>query len=49
MRLISSLVAFPTSSPIAKAMIGKAVGDSIEAPPRGPHPYEIVSIEIPKE
>lgn len=39
-----------TSSPIAKAMIGKAVGDSIEVQtPRGPHPYEIVSIEIPKE
>ena len=39
-----------TSSPIAKAMIGKSVGDSIEVQtPRGPHPYEIVSIEIPQE
>ena len=38
-----------TSSPIAKAMIGKSVGDSIEVQtPRGPHPYEIVSIEIPQ-
>ena len=39
-----------TSSPIAKAMIGKSVGDSIEVQtPRGPHPYEIVSIEIPQD
>ena len=39
-----------TSSPIAKAMIGKSVGDSIEVQtPRGPHPYEIISIEIPQE
>jgi len=38
-----------TSSPIAKAMIGKSVGDSIEVQtPRGPHPYEIISIEIPQ-
>ena len=39
-----------TSSPIAKAMIGKSVGDYIEVQtPRGPHPYEIVSIEIPQD
>ena len=38
-----------TSSPIAKAMIGKSVGDSIEVQtPRGPHPYEIISIVIPQ-
>ena len=38
-----------TSSPIAKAMIGKSVGDSIEVQtPRGPHSYEIISIEIPQ-
>ena len=36
-----------TSSPIAKALIGKSVGDSVEVQtPRGPHPYEIVAIEI---
>ena len=36
-----------TSSPIAKALIGKSVGDQAEVrTPRGPHPYEILSIEI---
>lgn len=36
-----------TSSPIAKALIGKSEGDSVEVrTPRGPHPYEIVSIEL---
>lgn len=36
-----------TSSPIAKALIGKSVGDQAEVQtPRGPHPYEILSIEI---
>ncbi len=36
-----------TSSPIAKALIGKGVGDSVEVQtPRGPHPYEIVSIKL---
>ena len=36
-----------TSSPIAKALIGKGEGDSVEVQtPRGPHPYEIVSIEL---
>ena len=36
-----------TSSPIARALIGKAEGDSIEVhTPRGPHPYEIVSIKL---
>ena len=35
-----------TSSPIARALIGKAEGDSVEVQtPRGPHPYEIVSIK----
>ena len=36
-----------TSSPIARALIGKAEGDSVEVKtPRGPHPYEIVSIKL---
>ena len=36
-----------TSSPIAKALIGKSEGDSVEVrTPRGPHPYEIMSIEL---
>ena len=36
-----------TSSPIAKALIGKSVGDQAEVQtPRSPHPYEILSIEI---
>ena len=36
-----------TSSPIAKALIGKETGDSVEVQtPRGPHPYEIVSIAL---
>ncbi len=36
-----------TSSPIAKALIGKSEGDSVEVQtPRGPHPYEIVSIQL---
>jgi len=36
-----------TSSPIARALIGKSEGDSVEVrTPRGPHPYEIVSIEL---
>ena len=36
-----------TSSPIAKALIGKSVGDQAEVQtPRGPHPYEILSVEI---
>jgi len=36
-----------TSSPIARALIGKAEGDSVEVQtPRGPHPYEIVSIAL---
>ena len=36
-----------TSSPIAKALIGKTEGDSVEVQtPRGPHPYEIVSSEL---
>lgn len=36
-----------TSSPIAKALIGKTVGDQAEVQtPRGPHPYEILAIEI---
>ena len=36
-----------TSSPIAKALIGKTEGDSVEVQTqRGPHPYEIVSIEL---
>ena len=36
-----------TSSPIARALIGKAEGDSVEVQtPRGPHPYEVVSINL---
>ena len=36
-----------TGSPIAKALIGKSVGDSVEVQtPRGPHPYEILSIDV---
>ena len=36
-----------TSSPIARALIGKAEGDSVEVQtPRGPHPYEVVSIHL---
>ena len=36
-----------TSSPIARALIGKAEGDSVEVQtPRGPHPYEIVRIKL---
>ena len=39
-----------TSSPIARALIGKAEGDSVEVQtPRGPHPYEIVSIKVISE
>ena len=38
-----------TSSPIARALIGKAEGDSVEVQtPRGPHPYEVVSINLMK-
>ena len=36
-----------TASPIAKGLIGKKVGDSVEVlTPRGPHPYEIISISV---
>jgi transcription elongation factor GreA len=36
-----------TASPIARALIGKTVGDSVEVrTPRGSHPYEILSIEL---
>ena len=36
-----------TASPIAKGLIGKKVGDSVEVQtPRGPHPYEIISISV---
>ena len=36
-----------TSSPIAKALIGKGEGDSVEVQtPRGPHSHEIVSIQL---
>ena len=36
-----------TSSPIARALIGKTEGDSVEVQtPRGPHPYEIVPIKL---
>jgi transcription elongation factor GreA len=36
-----------TASPIAKGLIGKQVGDSVEVQtPRGPHPYEILSISV---
>ena len=36
-----------TASPIAKGLIGKRVGESVEAQtPRGPHPYEIISISV---
>ena len=36
-----------TASPIAKGLIGKEVGDSVEVQtPRGPHPYEILSISV---
>ncbi len=39
-----------TASPIARALIGKSVGDSVEVrTPRGAHPYEIVSIELISE
>ena len=39
-----------TSSPIAKALIGKTEGDSVEVQtPRGPHPYEVVSIKLISE
>ena len=39
-----------TSSPIARALIGKTEGDSVEVQtPRGPHPYEIVSIKVISE
>ncbi|GIS16437.1 MAG: hypothetical protein CM15mP117_18690 [Alphaproteobacteria bacterium] len=33
--------------PIAKGLIGKRVGESVEVQtPRGPHPYEIISISV---
>ena len=36
-----------TASPIAKGLIGKKVGESVEVQtPRGPHPYEIISISV---
>tara|TARA_B100000941_G_scaffold202494_1_gene147433 strand:+ start:156 stop:635 length:480 start_codon:yes stop_codon:yes gene_type:complete len=36
-----------TASPIAKGLIGKKVGDSVEVQtPRGPHSYEIISISV---
>jgi len=36
-----------TASPIARALIGKSEGDSVEVQtPRGPHPYEIISISV---
>ena len=36
-----------TASPIARALIGKVEGDSVEVQtPRGPHPYEIISIMV---
>ena len=36
-----------TVSPIAKGLIGKRVGESVEVQtPRGPHPYEIISISV---
>lgn len=36
-----------TASPIAKGLIGKRVGESVEVQtPRGPHPYEIISISV---
>ena len=36
-----------TASPIAKGLIGKQVGESVEVQtPRGPHPYEIISISV---
>ena len=39
-----------TSSPIARALIGKVEGDSVEVQtPRGPHPYEIVTISLTSE
>jgi len=39
-----------TSSPIARALIGKVEGDSVEVQtPRGPHPYEIVTISLISE
>lgn len=35
------------ASPLARAIIGKAVGDQVEvATPRGPRDYEIVSVEF---
>ena len=38
-----------TASPIARALIGKSEGDSVEVQtPRGPHPYEIISISSAK-
>ena len=35
-----------TSSPIAHALIGKTEGSVEVQHPRGPHPYEIVSIKL---
>ena len=36
-----------TASPIAKGLIGKRGGESVEVQtPRGPHPYEIISISV---
>lgn len=36
-----------TSSPMARALIGKSGGDSVEVQtPRGPHAYEIISIHL---
>ena len=36
-----------TASPIAKGLIGKRVGESVEVQtPRGPHPYEIISSSV---
>ncbi len=36
-----------TASPIARALIGKRVGDTAEVQsPRGPRPYEILSINV---
>ena len=36
-----------TASPIAKGLIGKRVGESVEVQtPRGPNPYEIISISV---
>lgn len=39
-----------TGSPIARALIGKQVGDQAEVQsPRGPRPYEILSVEVLKD